>query len=47
MNANTEIDFFKLEIDNKVKSIKIKSKQIDIIKYNQVKSIQERIEREK
>ena len=46
-NANSEIDFIKLETDNKVKRIQNESKQIDVVKENQLKSIQERIEREK
>ena len=47
LNANSEIDFIKLETDNKVKRIQNESKQIDVVKDNQMKSIQERIEREK
>ena len=47
LNANSEIDFIKLETDNKVKRIQNESKQIDVVKENQMKSIQERIEREK
>ena len=47
VNANSEIDFIKLETDNKVKRIQNESKQIDVVKENQMKSIQERIEREK
>ena len=47
LNANSEIDFIKLETDNKVKRIQNESKQINVVKDNQMKSIQERIEREK
>ena len=47
LNANSEIDFIKLETDNKVKRIQNESKQIDVVKDNQMKSIKERIEREK
>ena len=47
LNANSEIDFIKLETDNKVKRIQNESKQIDVVKENQMKSIHERIEREK
>ena len=47
LNANSEIDFIKLETDNKVKRIQNESNQIDVVKENQMKSIQERIEREK
>ena len=46
-NANSEIDFFKLETDNKVKRVQNKSKQINVVKENQMKSIQEKIDREK
>ena len=47
LNANSEIDFIKLETDKKVKRIRNESKQIDVVKENQMKSKQERIEREK
>jgi len=46
-NANTEIDFLKLETDNKVQKVKNSSKQIKIAKENQMKSIQDRIDKEK
>ena len=46
-NANSEIDFLKLETDNKVKRIQNESKQINVVKENQMKSIQERIDKEK
>ena len=47
VNANTEIDFLKLETDNKVQKVKNSSKQIKIVKENQMKSIQDRIDKEK
>ena len=47
VNANTEIDFLKLETDNKVKRVENESKQINVVKENQMKSIQERIDKEK
>jgi len=47
LNANSEIDFIKLETDKKVKRIRNESKPIDVVKENQMKSKQERIEREK
>ena len=46
-NANSEIDFLKLETDNKVKRVENESKQINVVKENQMKSIQERIDKEK
>ena len=46
VNANTEIDFLKLETDNKVQKVKNSSKQIEIVKDKQLKSIQERIDQE-
>ena len=46
-NANSEIDFLKLETDNKVKRIQNESKKINVVKDNQMKTIQERIDREK
>jgi chromosome segregation ATPase len=46
-NAGTEIDFLKLETDNKVQKVKNSSKQIEIVKEKQLKSIQERIDQEK
>ena len=46
-NANSEIDFLKLETDNKVKRVENESKQINFVKENQMKSIQERIDKEK
>ena len=46
-NANTEIDFLKLETDNKVQKVKNSAKQIEIVKDKQLKSIQERIDQEK
>ena len=47
VNANTEIDFLKLETDNKVQKVKNSSKQIKTVKENQMKSIQDRIDKEK
>ena len=44
--ANSEIDFLKLETDNKVKRVQNESKQINVAKENQMKSIQERIDKE-
>ena len=46
-NANSEIDFLKLETDNKVKRIQNESKKINVVKDNQMKTIQERIDKEK
>ena len=46
-NANTEIDFLKLETDNKVKRVQNESKKINVVKDNQMKTIQERIDKEK
>ena len=46
-NANSEIDFLKLETDNKVKRVENESKQINVVKENQMKTIQERIDKEK
>ena len=46
-NANSEIDFLKLETDNKVKRVENESKQINVVKENQMKSIQKRIDKEK
>jgi len=45
-NANSEIDFLKLETSNKVKRVEDESKQINLVKENQMKSIQERIDKE-
>ena len=45
-NANSEIDFLKLETNNKVKKVETESKQIHLAKENQLKSIQERIDKE-
>ena len=47
MNANSEIDFLKLETDVKVKRISNENKKINEAKENQLKSIQERLEKEK
>ena len=44
--ANSEIDFLKLETDTKVKRVQNESKQINVAKENQMKSIQERIYKE-
>ena len=46
-NANSEIDFLKLETDNKVKRVQNESKKINVVKDNQMKTIQERIDKEK
>ena len=45
--ANSEIDFLKLETDNKVKRVQNESKKINVVKDNQMKIIQERIDKEK
>jgi chromosome segregation ATPase len=45
--ANSEIDFLKLETDNKVKRVQNESKKINVVKDNQMKTIQERIDKEK
>ena len=47
LNANSEIDFLKLETDVKVKRINNENKKINEAKENQLKSIQDRIEKEK
>ena len=47
LNANSEIDFLKLETDNKVKRVQNESKKINVVKDNQMKTIQERIDKEK
>ena len=47
MNANSEIDFLKLETDVKVKRISNENKKINEAKENQLKSIQERLAKEK
>ena len=46
MNANSEIDFLKLETDVKVKRISNENKKINEAKENQLKSIQERLAKE-
>ena len=43
-SANSEIDFLKLETENKVKRIQNESKKINVVKDNQMKTIQERID---
>ena len=43
--ANSEIDFLKLETDNKVKRVQNESKKINVVKDNQMKTIQERMDR--
>ena len=45
--ANSEINFLKLETDNKVKRVQNESKKINVVKDNQMKTIQERIDKEK
>ena len=45
--ANSEIDFLKLETDNKVKRVQNESKKINVVKDNQMKTIQEKIDKEK
>ena len=47
MNANSEIDFLKLETDVKVKRISNENKKINEAKENHLKSIQERLAKEK
>ena len=47
LNANTEIDYLKLETDGKVKRVNNENKRIKEAKNNQLKSIQERLEKEK
>ena len=46
-SANSEIDFLKLETENKVKRVQNESKKIHVVKDNQMKTIQERIDKEK
>ena len=47
LNANSEIDYLKLETDGKVKRVNNENKRIKEAKNNQLKSIQERLEKEK
>ena len=47
LNANTEIDYLKLETDGKVKRVNNENKRIKEAKNNQLKSKQERLEKEK
>ena len=47
LNANSEIDFLKLETDVKVKKVKNENQKINEAKENQLKSIQERLAKEK
>ena len=47
MNANSEIDFLKLETDAKVKRISNENQKINTSKEYQLKSIKERLEKEK
>ena len=46
-NANSEIDFLKLETDVKVKRVNNENKKINETKENQLKAINERLEKEK
>ena len=47
LNANSEIDFLKLETDAKVKRISNENQKINTSKEYQLKSIKERLEKEK
>ena len=47
LNANSEIDHLKIDTDVKVKRVNIENKKINEAKENQLKSIQERLEKEK
>ena len=47
LNANSEIDFLKLETDVKVKRVNNENQKINEAKENQLKSIQERLAKEK
>ena len=47
LNANSEIDFLKLETDGKVKRVNNENKRIKEATNNQLKSIQDRLEKEK
>ena len=47
MNANSEIDFLKLETDAKVKRISNENQKINTSKEYQLKSIKERLQKEK
>ena len=46
-NGNSEIDYMKIETDQKVKKVQTDAKMIENVKQNFVKSIQERMEKEK
>ena len=46
-NANNEMNFMKLETDNKVKRVQEESSKINSVKENQIKYIKERIDKEK
>ena len=47
LNANSEIDHLKIDTDVKVKRVNFENKKINEAKENQLKSIQERLEKEK
>ena len=47
LNANTEIDFLKVETDVKVKKVNNENEKINEAKKNQLNSIKERLEKEK
>ena len=47
LNANTEIDFLKVETDVKVKNVNNENEKINEAKKNQLNSIKERLEKEK
>ena len=47
LNANTEIDFLKVETDVKVKRVNNENEKINEAKKNQLNSIKERLEKEK
>ena len=47
LNANSEIDHLKIDTDVKVKRVNFENKKINEAKENQLKSIQDRIEKEK
>ena len=47
MNANSEIDFLKLETNLKVKRVNTENKKINEVKESQLKYIKERLEKEK
>ena len=46
-NGNSEIDYMKIETDQKVQKVQNDSKIIESVKQSQMKSIQERMDKEK